>query len=70
MMLPTGALFTPRIRLFAAITACAVLTFAFETLPLLVPSILLPIAYLLSVVPQSELEISSIQKPGTVRINV
>jgi sodium-dependent dicarboxylate transporter 2/3/5 len=48
MMLPTGALFTPRIRLFAAITACAVLTFAFETLPLLVPSILLPIAYLLS----------------------
>jgi sodium-dependent dicarboxylate transporter 2/3/5 len=48
MMLPAGELFTPGIRLFIAITACAILIFAFETLPQLVPSMLLPIAYLLS----------------------
>ncbi len=47
MMLPTGEMFTPQIRLFVAVTACGILLFAFETLPQLVASILLPLAYVL-----------------------
>ena len=48
MLIPTGEVFTSDIRLFVAITACAILIFAFETLPQLIPSILLPLGYLLS----------------------
>jgi len=47
MMLPTGELFTPRIRLFVAVTAAGILLFAFESLPQLVSSVLLPLAYVL-----------------------
>lgn len=48
MLLPTGEVFTADIRLFVAITALAILIFAFETLPQLIPSVLLPLGYLLS----------------------
>ena len=48
MMFPAGETFTPSVRLFVAITACGILIFAFETLPQLVPSIMLPLAYVLS----------------------
>jgi solute carrier family 13 (sodium-dependent dicarboxylate transporter), member 2/3/5 len=48
MLIPTGEVFNPRVRLFLAITVCAILIFAFETLPQLASSILLPIAYVLS----------------------
>jgi di/tricarboxylate transporter len=48
MLIQTGEVFTSDIRLFVAITACAILIFAFETLPQLIPSILLPLGYLLS----------------------
>ncbi len=47
MMLPTGEMFTPKIRLFVAVTAAGILLFAFESLPQLVSSILLPLAYVL-----------------------
>ncbi|MBU2643158.1 hypothetical protein KKI24_00500 [bacterium] len=47
MMLPTGELFNPQVRLFVAVTACGILLFAFESLPQLVSSIMLPLAYVL-----------------------
>jgi len=47
MLLPTGELFNPKVRLFVAVTAAGILLFAFESLPQLVSSILLPLAYVL-----------------------
>lgn len=47
MMFPTGEMFTPRVRLFVAVTACGILLFAFEILPQMVASIILPLAYVL-----------------------
>jgi di/tricarboxylate transporter len=48
MMIPTGETFTPVIRNFLAITLCAILIFAFETLPQMIPAILLPVAYVVA----------------------
>jgi di/tricarboxylate transporter len=48
MMIPTGETFTPVIRNFLAITLCAILIFAFETLPQMIPAILLPVAYIVA----------------------
>lgn len=48
LLIPTGERFTPEIRLFLAITLAAILLFAFETLPSLIPAILLPVTYTLS----------------------
>lgn len=48
MMLPIGETFTAQIRLFFAITLCVILIVAFETMPILIPSMLLPVIYGLS----------------------
>ena len=48
MVVPTGEIFTPEIRKFLAITLGAILIFAFETLPQMIPAILLPVAYVIS----------------------
>lgn len=47
MLFPTGDEFTPQIRKFIAVTLAAILIFAFEILPQLIPSLLLPISYVL-----------------------
>nr|WP_277995545.1 SLC13 family permease [Desulfitibacter alkalitolerans] len=48
MFIPTSDAFTDSIRLFLAITLAVILVVAFENLPLMVPSILLPLAYVLT----------------------
>ncbi|NLT94691.1 MAG: SLC13 family permease, partial [Clostridia bacterium] len=45
MLIPTNEVFTPVIRNFLAITLCAILLFAFEILPQIIPSLLLPVMY-------------------------
>ncbi|AET66910.1 di-/tricarboxylate transporter [Desulfosporosinus orientis DSM 765] len=47
MFIPVNEAFTAQIRLFVAITLCAILIFAFETMDSLIPSILLPVAYVM-----------------------
>lgn len=45
MLIPTNEVFTPGIKQFLAVTLAAILLFAFEILPQLIPAILLPVAY-------------------------
>lgn len=47
LLVPTGPLFTPEIRLFLVITLIGVLSWAFDVVPQALPAILMPIAYLL-----------------------
>lgn len=47
MAFPTGELFTPKIRLFVAVTAAGILLFAFEILPQIVAAVILPLSYVL-----------------------
>ncbi|MFM9413855.1 SLC13 family permease [Peptococcus simiae] len=47
LLIPTGATFTPAIRLFLVITLMGVLCWAVDIVPQGVPAILMPIAYLL-----------------------
>lgn len=54
LLIPTSAAFTSPIRTFFAITLCAILIWAFDLLPYVVVSIVLPILYmLLGLVPAS-----------------
>jgi len=48
MLIPVTEVFTAQIRLFLAITLCAIFMFAFEAIPNLIPAILLPVAYILT----------------------
>lgn len=48
MLIPTQGAFTPELRLFLAGTICAILMFAFETLPLMISALLLPIFYIIT----------------------
>lgn len=45
LLLPTSEAFTPEIRLFFAITICAILMFAFDQIHSAIPALLLPLAY-------------------------
>lgn len=45
MLIPTSESFTPEIRLFFAITICAILMFAFDQIHSAIPALLLPLAY-------------------------
>lgn len=47
LLIPTTATFTPHLRTYFALTICAILMWAFELLPNLIISIVLPILYLL-----------------------
>lgn len=47
LQIPTTEVFTSEIRLFMAVTILAILIFAFETMTMMIPALLLPIAYLL-----------------------
>lgn len=47
LCIPTGEVFTQPIRLFLAVTLCAILMFAFELLNNAIPGLLLPLSYLL-----------------------
>lgn len=46
MLIPSNSLFTGQVRLFFAITSCAIIMLAFEVLPFFIPSILLPVMYI------------------------
>ncbi|MFZ7101987.1 MAG: SLC13 family permease [Peptococcaceae bacterium] len=48
MLIPVSEVFTAQLRLFLAITLCAIFMFAFEAIPNLIPALLLPTAYLLT----------------------
>jgi len=48
MVIPTGEIFTEAMRLFVAITLGFIICVAFENLPYLIPSIMLPLAYTLT----------------------
>ena len=45
MLIPESAAYTHQIKLFFAITLLMILIVAFETLPILIPSLLLPVVY-------------------------
>ena len=47
LLLPTSEMFTAEIRLFLAVTICAILLWATEPVHLIVPSLILPPAYIL-----------------------
>ena len=47
LCIPTTAVFTAPIRLFLAVTLCAILMFAFELLNNAIPGLLLPLSYML-----------------------
>jgi len=48
MLIPVSEVFTAQLRLYLAITLCAIFMFAFEAIPNLIPALLLPSAYLLT----------------------
>ena len=45
LLIPESATYTHAIKWFFAITICMILIVAFETLPILIPSLLLPVIY-------------------------
>ena len=47
-LIPTSTNYTSEIRLFLAITVCGILLFAFEITDNIVPSLLLPAAYVMT----------------------
>lgn len=54
LLIPTNAVFTQAIRLFLAVTLCAILMFAFELMNNAIPGLLLPLSYmLLGIVPSN-----------------
>lgn len=54
LIMPTNEVFTSDIRAFCAITACAILLFAFEIVHFFIPVIILPIAYILAGIAPNE----------------
>ena len=48
MFIPTGEVFTETMRFFVAITLAFIICVAFENLPYLIPSIILPLSYVLT----------------------
>ncbi|MFZ5943509.1 MAG: SLC13 family permease [Bacillota bacterium] len=48
MFIPVTEVFTAPLRLYLAITLCAIFMFAFEVIPNLIPGLLLPVTYLLT----------------------
>ena len=48
LLIPVNDVFTWQIKFFSASTLCAILMFAFEILPNLIPAMLLPVVYILA----------------------